>query len=109
MVLTSVVGKALEKFYNSKYKDLKDEDREKKVSEHLKALLPTVLTTEDISGSGRTKRGYRMPDVSFGPPMKGVQDLLNNSGYKLVYDSYSEGLEPIYFWVLDYMRDTYWG
>ena len=78
MVLTSVVGKALEKFYNSKYKDLKDEDREKKVSEHLKALLPTVLTTEDISGSGRTKRGYRMPDVSFGPPMKGVQDLLNN-------------------------------
>ena len=112
MVLTSVVGKALEKFYNSKYKDLKDDDRKKKVSEHLKALLPTILTTEDISGSGRTKRGYSMKNLegySFGPSMKGVQDLLNNSGYRLVYDSYSEGLEPIYFWVLDYMRDTYWG
>src|SRR3989344_2739312 len=108
MVLTSVVGKALEKFYNSKYKDLNDDDRKNKVEGHLKALLPGVFSG-DISGSGMSKQGYRMPDIGFGPPMKGVPDLLNNSGYKLVYDSYSEGLEPIYFWVLDYMRDTYWG
>ena len=25
--------------------------------------------------------------------------------YKLTYDSFSEGLEPIYFWILDFMRD----
>ena len=109
MILDSIVGKALEKFYNDKYKDLKDDERKKKVEDHLKALLPSVLTTEEISGSGMTKRGYRMPDVSFGPPMKGTKDSINNSGYRLVYDSYSEGLEPIYFWILDWMRDTYWG
>ena len=26
--------------------------------------------------------------------------------YYLAYDSISEGLEPIYFWILDFMRDT---
>lgn len=26
--------------------------------------------------------------------------------YKLTYDSFSEGLEPVYFWILDFMRDT---
>ncbi len=26
--------------------------------------------------------------------------------YKLIYDSLNEGLEPIYYWMLDFMRDT---
>src|SRR3989344_4207908 len=26
--------------------------------------------------------------------------------YTLIYDNFSEGLEPIYFWVLDFMRST---
>src|SRR3989338_2019493 len=26
--------------------------------------------------------------------------------YELVYDSLTEGLEPIYYWILDFMRDT---
>ena len=29
--------------------------------------------------------------------------------YRLVYDSFGEGLEPIYFWILDHMRDKYNG
>ncbi len=29
--------------------------------------------------------------------------------YRLVYDSIGEGLEPIYFWILDFMRDKYHG
>jgi len=27
--------------------------------------------------------------------------------YHLTYDSFGEGLEPIYFWILDFMRDSY--
>lgn len=33
----------------------------------------------------------------------------DNILYKLVYDSVGEGLEPIYFWILDFMRDKYQG
>src|SRR3989338_8612466 len=29
--------------------------------------------------------------------------------YELIYDSLSEGLEPIYYWVLDFMRDSHPG
>ena len=38
-----------------------------------------------------------------------IKELKDKSGskkeYHLIYDSVSEGLEPIYFWVLDFMRD----
>ena len=33
----------------------------------------------------------------------------SGSGFNLIYDSFAEGLEPVYFWVLDFMRDNYWG
>lgn len=111
MVLESVVGKAVKKFYEDKYKDLSEDAQKRKVEAHLKALLPSEFIT-DISGSaGMSQQGYGMDNVSgaFGPPMKSVKDMVNNSGYNLVYESFTEGLEPIYFWILDWMRDHYWG
>jgi len=36
-------------------------------------------------------------------------DKINTAGFLMVYDSFSEGLEPVYFWMLDFMRDNYWG
>src|SRR3989338_6025328 len=39
-----------------------------------------------------------------------VENITKLSGssniYKLSYDSMSEGLEPIYFWILDFMTDS---
>ena len=29
--------------------------------------------------------------------------------YRLVYDSMGEGIEPVYFWILDLMRDRFQG
>lgn len=29
-----------------------------------------------------------------------------NVDYKIIYDSFSEGLEPVYFWAIDFMKDT---
>ncbi|MBU2633948.1 MAG: hypothetical protein KJ674_01765 [Nanoarchaeota archaeon] len=42
--------------------------------------------------------------------MINVDDIKKKNGskneYKITYDSISEGLEPIYFWLLDFMSDT---
>ncbi len=110
MAVESVVRRALEYFYNDKYRELEGDSRKKMIETHLKAILPNEVGVE-ISKSGMSRQGYRMGrgPGNFGPPMKSVKDIIDNSGYRLVYDSFSEGLEHIYFWILDWMRDTYWG
>ncbi|MBD3262833.1 hypothetical protein GF374_00445 [Candidatus Woesearchaeota archaeon] len=32
--------------------------------------------------------------------------LIKNKQYKIVYDAFGEGLEPAYYWILDFMRET---
>ncbi|MCD4666481.1 hypothetical protein K8R47_01575 [archaeon] len=52
-------------------------------------------------------RGVAMSEKS---PLEEIEKIKkkNSSGreYKLTYDSLSEGLEPIYFWILDFMQDS---
>ena len=33
------------------------------------------------------------------------ENASEDANYKLVYDSIGEGIEPIYFWILDFMQD----
>ena len=82
MATESTVKKALTKHYSEKYALSGEDEMKAKVEAHLKG----IIAPKDVSGSN-----------------------IDDYGYKLMYDSFSEGLEPIYFWIVDFMRDTYWG
>ena len=103
VVIDSTVVKAVKKHYEDKYKDLKDDEKKKKIEGHLKAMVSD--SGGGISGSNMSSMGYSFD----ADEKKEIDKKINESGYRIVYDSFSEGLEPIYFWVLDWMRDTYWG
>ena len=108
VVVESVVKKALIKFYEEKYKDLEEKEQKKSARAHLKNVFPEKES--DISNSEMSTRGYMDESKDFTPVAgNDVEKIIDNSGYRIVYDSFTEGLEPIYFWILDYMRDTYWG
>ena len=102
----STVKRALIRHYSEKFKN--DSNKDSKIASALKATIPR--------GGGKTGGSLSVP--SFGyvhgtnipSDRKGVEDIIDSrSGYLIIYDSFAEGLEPIYFWVLDYMRDSYWG
>ena len=83
-----------------------------------------ILTIEQIDNSLNNKKDLK-EKISFLKELvqdedykeeytsliKRLAPLLINSKnslveYKLIYDSLNEGLEPIYYWMLDFMRDT---
>lgn len=78
-----------------------------------------VLTLSDIRkrlGKKDNKAGYLKGFIE-DPTYKNIRkDIVKElaqivtkkpiMSYNLIYDSLSEGLEPIYFWVLDFMRDS---
>ena len=103
----STVKRALIRYYSRKYKNLPGEERDAKIVAAIKNTIPSEVSSQ--IEAGLTKMGY-----SIGEKVpSGLQDLGsfldNKAGYKLNYDSFSEGLEPVYFWIVDYMRDNYWG
>jgi len=100
----STVKRALIRYYEKKYKDETDID-----SKIAKALANTIPTKSGSTGVFMTNMGY-VHGFSIPKDRKGVEAIIDKgSGFVIVYDSFAEGLEPNYFWVLDYMRDTYWG
>ena len=38
---------------------------------------------------------------------RGAEIRIPSNEYKLIYDSSSETLEPLYFWILDFMQKTF--
>jgi hypothetical protein len=84
----SAVERAIERLTRKKYKELEEAALKKKIEVAIKA-------TRAGSAGGIDSR-----DTSFIYPPK---------GFTLVYDSVSEGLEPVYFWVLDFMKNETWG
>lgn len=103
----STVKRALIRFYSKKHKNLPSEERDNKIAAALKNTIPREMKSK--IEEGLTRMGYaigkRVPS-----DLKGVESFIDNeSGYTLIYDSFSEGLEPVYFWIVDFMRDNYWG
>ena len=90
MVESHVIS-SLKKFYKKKFGYTGD-DLSKEEEEAIdKAISDTQVNVNgDISKSGNSK-------------------LMSDEPYTIIYDSFHEGLEPIYFWILDFMRDQYWG
>ena len=80
-------------------KDLTIDDIEKELkklkSEERKTYLKSIL--DGVS-----------PDLKSNVKKFIAREIKDNptTQYYLAYDSISEGLEPIYFWILDFMRDT---
>lgn len=103
----STVKRALIRYYSKKYKNLPGEERDKKIASALKNTIPGEM--KDQIEAGPTKMGYSI-GKSAPSDLKGVEGFVDNDvGYTLIYDSFSEGLEPVYFWIVDFMRDNYWG
>lgn len=102
----SAVKRALIKYYSEKYKDFPESEKEDKIASALKKTIPSK--GGDIL-AGPTNFGY-VYGGSIPSNLKGVEEVIDKkSGFNLIYDSFAEGLEPVYFWILDYMRDAYWG
>src|SRR3989344_1020712 len=78
-----------------KLSSIKNKDKSKEANAK-KDLLKPFLEDEDY-------KNIRREIVREIVPLLIKSPLAN---YNLIYDSFSEGLEPIYFWVLDFMRDT---
>jgi len=100
-LIESSVGKTLKEYYKKKFHDLPEKQQEALVNSSLSNTIPSAVSKI----APRTQMLY-------GPTPSEESDAekrINKSGFILVYDSFSEGLEPIYFWVLDFMRDNYWG
>src|SRR3989338_1803687 len=70
---------------------------------------------EEKGDDTRAKIDFLKPFVKDEQYKKEKKELINllvpelkkvpTAEYKLTYDSLGEGLEPIYFWILDYLRD----
>ncbi len=105
----STVKRALIRFYSKKYKNLPSEERDKKIIVALRNTMPSEM--KDRIEQGPTMMGYAIgKDTSALSNLQDMEKFVDNeSGYTLIYDSFSEGLEPVYFWVVDFMRDNYWG
>ncbi|MBI2507974.1 hypothetical protein HYV89_03400 [Candidatus Woesearchaeota archaeon] len=103
----STVKRALIRHYSKKYKNLPSEERDKKIASALKNTVPGEM--KDQIDAGPTKMGYSI-GKSAPSDLRGMEGFIDNDvGYTLIYDSFSEGLEPVYFWIVDFMRDNYWG
>ena len=103
----STVKRALIRYYSKKYKNLPSEERDKKIASALKNTVPGEM--KDQIEAGPTKMGYSI-GKSAPSDLKGIEGFIDKDvGYTLIYDSFSEGLEPVYFWIVDFMRDNYWG
>ncbi len=103
----STVKRALIRHYSKKYKNLPSEERDAKIVAAIKNTLP-LESSADID-IGPTKMGYSIGEKT-PSDLSGLGSFIDGkSGYLLIYDSFSEGLEPVYFWIVDYMRDNYWG
>ena len=105
----STVKRALIRYYSKKFKNLPSEERDKKIIDALKNTVPSEMSFQ--IESGRTKMGYTIGrDVKMITELGEAEKFIDNQiGYTLIYDSFSEGLEPVYFWIVDFMRDNYWG
>src|SRR3990167_4890846 len=105
----STVKRALIRYYSKKFKNLPSEERDKKIIDALKNTVPSEMNFQ--IEAGRTKMGYTIgQDVKMLTELVEVEKFIDNKvGYTLIYDSFSEGLEPVYFWIVDFMRDNYWG
>src|SRR3989344_9755 len=66
-----------------------------------KDFLKSLYADDDYEDNKR-EIGRMMVDLIFDPSSK---KSLEASRFFLGYDSLSEGMEPIYFWVLDFMQD----
>lgn len=105
VIVPSTVRKALENHYEKKFEALPETEKKAKVKEALTATLKAIVPkkAKAISKSaGMSTMGYRNE-------ISEIEKQIDEGGYRIIYDSFSEGLEPIYYWILDYMRDTYWG
>ena len=85
--MKSYIESGLEGYYGEKYKELEEEARKSKVKKTVGNAVP--------GGAGGILAGITSMDAK--------------DGFTIIYDSFHEGLEPLYFWVLDFMRDNYWG
>ena len=103
----STVKRALIRYYGRKYKNLPSEERDAKIAAAIKNTIPSELISQIEAGI--TKMGYSIGEKIPSNLQELGSFLDNRVGYKLNYDSFSEGLEPVYFWIVDYMRDNYWG
>ncbi|MAG45461.1 MAG: hypothetical protein CMH63_01665 [Nanoarchaeota archaeon] len=102
----STVKRALIIYYNKKYKNFPEKERDKKIASTLKKTIPTSASG---IAAGLTKMGY-IHGGDLPSDLKGLEKTIDDgSGFTLIYDSFAEGLEPVYFWILDFMRDNYWG
>ncbi len=103
----STVKRALIRHYSKKFKNLPSEERDAKIAAAIKNTLPSELGSG--IDPGPTKMGYAIGETT-PSNLQGLGGFIDSrSGYSLIYDSFSEGLEPVYFWIVDYMRDNYWG
>lgn len=105
----STVKRALIRFYSQKYRNLSKEEMEKRIVKELINTVPGEM--KDQVEQGLTKMGYAIgKNYSDIRSLSDVEKFIDNEvGYTLIYDSFSEGLEPVYFWIVDWMRDNYWG
>jgi len=105
----STVKRALIRFYSKKYKNLPKEEMEKKITKALVNTVPGEM--KDQIDQGLTKMGYAIgKNYSDIKSLSDAEKFIDNeAGYTLIYDSFSEGLEPVYFWIVDWMKDNYWG
>ncbi|MBS3151577.1 hypothetical protein J4443_04315 [Candidatus Woesearchaeota archaeon] len=103
----STVKRALIRHYSKKYKSLPSEERDKKVAAAIRNTIPSELSSQ-IEASP-TKMGYAIGE-KLPSNLQDIEKFIDERvGYSLIYDSFSEGLEPVYFWIVDFMRDNYWG
>lgn len=103
----STVKRALIRYYGKKYKDLPSEERDTEIVRKIRKTFPSELGAQ--IDSSKTKMGYSIGQ-SVPSSLRELENFIdNNVGFTLIYDSFSEGLEPVYFWIVDYMRDNYWG
>jgi len=76
--------------------EIKKEVSHKKEDEEKKSYLKSFLEEEDYKDLKKDLQRELVPIITKKPIIS----------YNLIYDSLSESLEPIYFWILDFMRDT---
>ena len=103
----STVKRALIRLYTKKFENLPEKERDEKIAS---AIAKTVPTRGGQVAEGITSFGYAIGKSLPSKDLGKLSSFIDNEcGYRLIIDSFSEGLEPVYFWVLDFMRDNYWG
>ncbi len=92
------------KLYNKEPENLEEEEKLKKIKELIsegKFVEATkFVSPQALKFSGDFNGGYTLDLEGFSLDKRGVE-----ASYKLTYETYAESLEPIYYYLLDFMGD----